>query len=190
MALCAAAAASSIRVGLLLPQPATASVSQGSSISRAGLSSSFTASCRVAPSLSCSFAVARPVCHVARRRVVIRAMADKEAAPVKKKEDSAKKRARLGEQRRLYNKSRKTQIKTRMKKVFLALDSLKKSGAENPEDIKPIEKLIAEAYSIIDKSVKVGTLHRNTGGNRKSRLARAKKAVEIQLGWFTPTPAA
>jgi small subunit ribosomal protein S20 len=137
-----------------------------------------------------SISVARPSgCPVVTRRVVIRGMAEK-AAPVKKKEDSAKKRARLAEVRRVYNKSRKTEIKTRMKKVFSALDSLKKNGAGSPEEIKPIEALIAEAYSIIDKSVKVGTLHRNTGGNRKSRLARAKRAVEMQLGWYTPTPTA
>lgn len=53
-------------------------------------------------------------CSVSRRVVVIRAMAD----PVKKKkEDSAVKRARIAEARRIYNKSRKTEIKTRMKKV-------------------------------------------------------------------------
>ncbi|KAF1885005.1 hypothetical protein Lal_00028894 [Lupinus albus] len=37
-----------------------------------------------------------------------------------------------------------------------------------------VEKLIGEAYSVIDKAVKAGTLHRNTGANRKSRLARRK----------------
>lgn len=61
----------------------------------------------------------------------------------------------------------------------------KKSDAQ-PEDVLPIEKLIAEAYSAIDKAVKVGTLHRNTGARRKSRLARRKKAVEINRGWYTP----
>ncbi|KAG6544510.1 hypothetical protein Mapa_014148 [Marchantia paleacea] len=123
-------------------------------------------------------------CTVSRRGVVIRAMAD---PAKKKKEDSAVKRARIAEARRIYNKSRKTEIKTRMKKVFSALDEMKKKGASSPEDIKPVEVLIAEAYSIIDKAVKVGTLHKNTGGNRKSRLARAKRALEIQLGWYTPT---
>ncbi|KAG6552142.1 hypothetical protein Mapa_006451 [Marchantia paleacea] len=85
-----------------------------------------------------------------RRGVVIRAMAD----PPRRKEDSAVKRARIAEARRIYNKSRKTEIKTRMKKVFAALDEMKKKGASSPEDIKPVEVLIAEAYSIIDKAVK------------------------------------
>lgn len=61
----------------------------------------------------------------------------------------------------------------------------KKSDAQ-AEEVLPIEKLIAEAYSAIDKAVKAGTLHRNTGARRKSRLARRKKAVEIIRGWYTP----
>lgn len=39
-----------------------------------------------------------------------------EAAP-KKKADSAAKRARQAEKRRIYNKSRKSEIRTRMRKV-------------------------------------------------------------------------
>lgn len=63
---------------------------------------------------------------------------------------------------------------------------LKKKPDAQAEEVLSIEKLIGEAYSIIDKAVKVGTLHRNTGARRKSRLARRKKAVEIQKGWYTP----
>ncbi|XP_057472398.1 30S ribosomal protein S20, chloroplastic-like [Actinidia eriantha] len=107
-----------------------------------------------------------------------------------KKADSAVKRARQAEKRRLYNKSRKSEMKTRMKKVLVALDGLKKKRDAEPEEVFPIEKLIAEAYSTIDKAVKVGTLHRNTGARRKSRLARRKKAIEIYHGWYTPSPAA
>ncbi|GER53440.1 30S ribosomal protein S20 [Striga asiatica] len=70
--------------------------------------------------------------------------------------------------------------------VLLALEVLRKKPEAQPEEVLPIEKLIAEAYSCIDKAVKVGTLHRNTGARRKSRLARRKKAVEIKLGWYTP----
>ncbi|KAK7317717.1 hypothetical protein RJT34_02173 [Clitoria ternatea] len=112
-----------------------------------------------------------------------------EAAP-KKKVDSAIKRARQAEKRRVYNKARKSEIKTRTKKVLEALEVLKKKPDAVAEEIFPIEKMIAEAYSVIDKAVKVGTLHRNTGANRKSRLARRKKAVEIHHGWYTPVPEA
>lgn len=41
-----------------------------------------------------------------------------EAAP-QKKTDSAAKRTRQAEKRRIYNKSRKSEIKTRMKKVYI-----------------------------------------------------------------------
>nr|AFK39838.1 unknown [Lotus japonicus] len=73
-----------------------------------------------------------------------------------------------------------------MKKVLEALESLKKKSDAQPEEILPIEKLIGEAYSVIDKAIRVGTLHRNTGGHRKPRLARRKKVVEIHHGWYTP----
>ncbi|GAB4846484.1 40S ribosomal protein S20 [Ancistrocladus abbreviatus] len=108
-----------------------------------------------------------------------------EAAP-KKNADSAAKRARQAEKRRLRNKVRKSEVKTRMKKVLEELDMLKRKTDAQSEEILPIEKLIAEAYSAIDKAVKVGTLHRNTGARRKSQLARRKKAVEIHHGWYTP----
>ncbi|CAK7327743.1 unnamed protein product [Dovyalis caffra] len=97
-----------------------------------------------------------------------------EATP-KKKADSAEKRTRQAEKRRVYNRARKSEIKTRMKKVLEALDDLKKKPDAQFEDVLPIEKLIAEAYSVIDKAIKVGTLHRNTGARRKSRLARRKR---------------
>ncbi|XP_006859051.2 30S ribosomal protein S20, chloroplastic [Amborella trichopoda] len=105
-----------------------------------------------------------------------------------KKPDSAEKRARQAEKRRIRNKSRKSEIKTRMKKVFDALDELKKKTEAQADEILPVEKLIAEAYSAIDKAVQKGTLHRNTGAHRKSRLARRKKAVEIHHAWYTPQP--
>ncbi|XP_042491919.1 30S ribosomal protein S20, chloroplastic [Macadamia integrifolia] len=111
-----------------------------------------------------------------------------EVAP-KKKADSAQKRARQSEKRRIYHKARKSEFRTRMKKVFEALDVLKKKSDAQFEEILPVEKLIAEAYSSIDKAVRAGSLHRNTGAQRKSRLARRKKAVEIHHGWYTSAPA-
>ena len=42
-----------------------------------------------------------------------------------------------------------------------------------------IEKNMNDAFSKIDKAVKRGVLHRNTGANQKSRLSSAvKKAIE------------
>ncbi|KAH0891411.1 hypothetical protein HID58_053840 [Brassica napus] len=112
-----------------------------------------------------------------------------EAAPTKKA-DSAAKRARQAEKRRVYNKSKKSEARTRMKKVLEALDGLKKKSEAQPDEIVTVEKLIGEAYSAIDKAVKVRALHKNTGARRKSRLARRKKAVEIHHGWYVPATAA
>ncbi|XP_021719284.1 30S ribosomal protein S20, chloroplastic [Chenopodium quinoa] len=110
-------------------------------------------------------------------------------AATEKKADSAAKRTRQAETRRLRNKARKSEVKTRMRKVFEALDALRKKTGAAPEDLVPIDNLIAEAYSAIDKAVVKGTLHRNTAARRKSRLARNKKVVEIHHGWYTPAPA-
>lgn len=71
-----------------------------------------------------------------------------------------------------------------------ALEGLKKKTDAQPDEIVSVEKLIGEAYSAIDKAVKVKALHKNTGARRKSRLARRKKAVEIHHGWYVPDAAA
>ncbi|KAI4321844.1 hypothetical protein MLD38_035177 [Melastoma candidum] len=110
-------------------------------------------------------------------------------AVTRKKPNSVAKRDCQAEKRRIYNKARKSEIKTRMKKALEELDELKKKTDAQFEEILPIEKLIGEAYSVIDKAARVWTLHRNTGARRKSRLARRKKAVEIHHGWYTPAPA-
>lgn len=68
------------------------------------------------------------------------------------------------------------------------MEALKKKPDAQSEEVVSVEKLIAQAYSAIDKAVKSGTLHRNTGARRKSRLARRKKAVEIHHGWYVPAP--
>ncbi|KAI5074643.1 hypothetical protein GOP47_0010604 [Adiantum capillus-veneris] len=135
-----------------------------------------------------------PLAHVAfrgfsvsdvRRRASIIVAA---AAPThKKKADSAVKRARQAENRRVRNKAQKSEIRTRMKKVFVAIEGLKKDASASEQMLSPIETLIGEAFSTIDKSVKVGTLHRNTGARRKSRLSRAKRVLEVEQGWYTPT---
>lgn len=66
--------------------------------------------------------------------------------------------------------------------VLEALKILKNKTVAQPDEVFAIEKLIEEAHSVIDKAVKIGTLHRKTGARRKSRLARRKKAVELHHG--------
>ena len=64
-----------------------------------------------------------------------------------------------------------------MKKCFVACGSFEKEpGDESKEDL---QKTFNEAFSTIDKAVKRGVLHRNTGANQKSRLSSAlKKAIK------------
>jgi small subunit ribosomal protein S20 len=41
----------------------------------------------------------------------------------------------------------------------------------------PVQASLREAFSKIDKAVKVGVLHRNNGANQKSRLSSAVRKV-------------
>ncbi|KAF0921139.1 hypothetical protein E2562_039074 [Oryza meyeriana var. granulata] len=109
-----------------------------------------------------------------------------EATKTGKRPDSVKKRERQNERHRIRNHARKAEMRTRMKKVLKALEKLRKKADATPEDIVQIEKWISEAYKAIDKTVKVGAMHRNTGNHRKSMLARRKKAIEILRGWYVP----
>ncbi len=54
-------------------------------------------------------------------------------------------------------------------------------------DIKPLEKLIAEAYQEIDKAVTKKVLHINNAARKKSRIARYKRLVLMSAGLFTPS---
>ncbi len=73
---------------------------------------------------------------------------------------SAEKRVRQSEKRRLRNRALKTRIKNTIKKLM---------AAESREEK---EKLLQEAYSLIDKAVKKHVLHKNTAARKKSRLAK------------------
>ncbi|KAE9456394.1 hypothetical protein C3L33_11695, partial [Rhododendron williamsianum] len=145
---------------------------------------------------SSGFLLMSPVVRPNRLSIVCKAALTKTA-------DSAEKRHRQNEKRRLRNKSRKSEVRTRMKKVYVdstsrsdkievlkALELLRRNKKAKPTQVLSIEQLIAEAYSAIDKAVRKGVLHRNTGKRRKSRLARKKTAVEIHHGWYTPAPPA
>lgn len=71
------------------------------------------------------------------------------------------KRNRQNEKRRLRNKARKSEMKTRSKTaVRLAEAGEDHSGA------------VARAYKAIDKAAKTGAIHKNAAARRKSRLAR------------------
>jgi small subunit ribosomal protein S20 len=86
---------------------------------------------------------------------------------------SAIKRIQISERNRLRNKSYKTAVKTLMKKYF---DAVRQYAAEpTPEQMALVEERMASAYSKIDKAVKRGVIHSNTGARKKARLARTLK---------------
>ena len=88
---------------------------------------------------------------------------------------SAKKRIQIAERNRLQNKNYKSTVRTLMKRCFIACGAFdKESGDEAKTDL---QRTFNAAFSKIDKAVKKGVLHRNTGANQKSRLSLALKKV-------------
>ncbi len=83
---------------------------------------------------------------------------------------SAKKRAKQNEKRRLINLSRRTGVKTAIKKVF---DSLKRGDA-----LDETKKLLREAEAKIARARGKGVLHRNTASRKVSRVARSVSQAE------------
>ena len=84
-------------------------------------------------------------------------------------------RTLLSQKERTYNKARKSEIATRIKKVRTLAEVLLPSATE--ENVAELEKLISEATKTVDKAVAKGVLHKNTGARRKSRMARMKQGV-------------
>ena len=73
------------------------------------------------------------------------------------------KRIRQNEKRRLRNRHDRSQLRTQVKKVCQALE-------EN--DAKTASDLLPQTASLIDRMVKKGVIHENTGSRYLSRLAR------------------
>ena len=68
-----------------------------------------------------------------------------------------------------------------MKRCFLAWGIFEKEpGDESKADL---QKTFNLAFSKIDKAVKKGVLHKNTGANQKSRLSVALKKVLKEVVW-------
>jgi len=85
---------------------------------------------------------------------------------------SAAKRARQNEQRRLRNKSRRSEMKSFVKKVQALADKGDGEGAR---------KLLVVAYQRIDKAAQKGAIHANTASRRKSRLTlHVNKALKAK----------
>jgi small subunit ribosomal protein S20 len=76
---------------------------------------------------------------------------------------SQKKRILRSERERLENRRYTSTVKT----LFRRLESLVDGGGDG--EVATVHR---ELVSMVDKAVKVGAIHRNTGARKKSRAAR------------------
>lgn len=84
---------------------------------------------------------------------------------------SAKKRVLQTAKRQLRNQSRKSSIKTAMKKVAVAIETA------NLADIETTKSLLVLAESKIARAKSKGLMHRNTAARKISRLAKKVAAA-------------
>ena len=81
---------------------------------------------------------------------------------------SAKKRAIQAEKRRVHNASRRSMMRTSIKKIVAAIASGDKDAAQ---------QAYAAATPILDRMATKGLIHKNKAARHKSRLAAQIKAL-------------
>jgi small subunit ribosomal protein S20 len=81
---------------------------------------------------------------------------------------SQKKRNQRTERERLENRRKVSQVKTWFRRLQAAVDA---------GDAAVVEEEYRALVSRIDRAVKTGALHRNTGARRKARAARIRSGV-------------
>jgi small subunit ribosomal protein S20 len=86
--------------------------------------------------------------------------------------NSALRQRRRSIRKNAVNRKNKSALRTQVKKIREAIQKGDKEAAQ---------KLVPQTMSLIDKSVKKGTIHKNKGARFKSRLTR-------QMGLITPSP--
>ncbi len=90
---------------------------------------------------------------------------------------SSKKRVQIAERNRLENKTYRSALRTLMKRCYEACTAYSQKPGDEAK--ATVQSSLNAAFSKIDKAVKRGVLHRNTGANQKSRLSAAvKNAIE------------
>jgi small subunit ribosomal protein S20 len=86
---------------------------------------------------------------------------------------SAKKRVRQNEKRRVINRRRKTQVKTKIKQFQ---ETLSEGDAEAATDQL---RLVAAK---LDKTAATSTMHKKTAARKKSRLAKRLNNLKAKKG--------
>jgi small subunit ribosomal protein S20 len=82
---------------------------------------------------------------------------------------------------RLVNRRYTSTIKTLSKLFFLKIKSLlttNTTSEEVPTLKVETKKLVKNLYSMIDKAVKKGVIHKNTAARKKSRIGLMSKQVQ------------
>nr|QVY58026.1 30S ribosomal protein S20 [Betaphycus gelatinus] len=87
------------------------------------------------------------------------------------KNTSVAKKIQVSLRNRMRNRFYKSTIKTLTKKYFKSLNHL------NDSNYNEVLSNLSSIYSRIDKAVKRGIVHKNSGARKKSILARAMKNV-------------
>jgi len=80
--------------------------------------------------------------------------------------DSAEKKHRQDEKKRMVNRVNRSKMKNKIK-------ALKRKFAAGQKD--EAAKMLPEVISIIDTTIRKGTIHKNTGSRYKSRLVTLLK---------------
>ena len=78
--------------------------------------------------------------------------------------ESAIKKNRQDQKRRLRNRTHQTRLRTQVKKLRRAIASGDASAAAG---------MVKETLALVDRTVKHGVLHRNAAARTKSRLSKA-----------------
>ncbi|NJK64107.1 MAG: 30S ribosomal protein S20 [Synechococcaceae cyanobacterium SM2_3_1] len=88
---------------------------------------------------------------------------------------SAIKRVQIAERNRLRNKAIKSTVSTMIKKVMTLAEAYE--AKQEGVTLDQVQAAASQAFSRIDKAIKLGTMHTNTGARRKARLARRIQAL-------------
>jgi len=81
---------------------------------------------------------------------------------------SAIKQWRHSLRRNAVNRRNKSRLRSQIKKMRSAIEN------KDPEEAR---KLLSATFSVIDRSIKKGTIHENTGNRYKSRLSRQVESI-------------
>ena len=82
--------------------------------------------------------------------------------------NSAFKRMRSDEKKRMRNKIRKSGVRTILKKTFQAIAD---------KNIEAVKALLPQAFSSLDKAAKNGVIHRNNVNRKKSHISKLVSSV-------------